>query len=310
MMCLHWCAGVFIAGEEFIMRRLYSLILCIILFTFSVTGIAYADNYSVGFDNSAIQIRTPNTSDITCNGYLTIEGTSSLNEVWFCIRSPQQELKTDKAEVFGGRFKVVLNLQMGKGEYTIWAGDNPKRFDGSIRFTVQNQDSQDSRYTAPSVYVDYNDAEIQALAKSLAPEGLSDIEKLKNIHEWITANISYDVAAYNNGGGINMIPASQTILNRKGMCRDYSFLLAALARASGLPTRVIYGEASPDPAAKKGAHAWNEVMVNGEWVSVDSTWDAGYVTNSKFVTAPSQKFFALEPATLAITHKANKVELY
>jgi hypothetical protein len=54
---------------------------------------------------------------------------------------------------------------------------------------------------------------------------------------------------------------------RAGDCNEHSALFAALARAAGIPTRIVSGL-----LYTKGRffyHAWNEVYV-GEWVAVDS----------------------------------------
>lgn len=292
------------------MRRLIILMASIIaLLSTGLPGSASATTYSVGFNNPKINISSPQSSGTSCNGALYVNGSSNLDEVWFCIRNPQRELTTARADVQNGAFDITLNLCMGPGEYTIWAGDNPQRFDGSIRFLAYNQNSEDSRYTAPSVYVDSDNESIVALAKSLAPDSLSDREKLNNIHNWVTSNISYDTAAYARRENI-LTPASDTLSRRTGMCRDYSFLTAALARASGLPARVIYGEATDPNSNQKGMHAWNEVLVDGQWIFVDTTWDAGYVSGNKFVFAPSSTYLLANSSLAAGTHRPTSTQLY
>ncbi|MEN6389885.1 MAG: transglutaminase-like domain-containing protein, partial [Syntrophomonas sp.] len=229
------------------MKRIIVLAACIIsLLTFTLPGAASASTaYSVGFDSNQIHVATPRNSGITCDGNLQVNGTSQLDVVWFCIRNPQNEVTTARAVVQDGQFDTTLNLSMGAGEYTVWAGDNSRRFDGKIRFLVQSRASQDNRYSAPSVYVDSDNNSIVKLASTIAPENLSDVEKLRNIHNWVTSNIAYDTVALANNGSSNLIPASQTLSSGKGMCREYAFLTAALCRASGLPARVIYGMATP-----------------------------------------------------------------
>lgn len=291
------------------MRKIFTLIFSLLLFSTSAIRPVLADSYSIGFETSHIKILSPHSKSINCSGSLSIDGTSDLSEVWFCVRSPQKELTTARAQVVDGRFNLDLNLRMGAGEYTIWAGDNPTRFDGSIRFLVKNESSEDARYTAPSLYVNYKDPDISRLAESLTAGETDDMSKLKKIHDWITRNISYDYEAYARGEN-KLITASETLAVRKGMCRDYAFLLAALSRSAGLPAKVVYGEASPRAGLSKGLHAWNEVMVNGQWVPVDSCWDAGYITSSEFVSAPSTRFLAPDRAVLAATHTATSAALY
>lgn len=294
------------------MKRIIVLAACLIsLLGFTLPGSASAaSSYSVGFDSAQIHVATPRSSGITCNGVLQVNGTSDLDVVWFCIRNPQNELTTDRAVVQNGQFDTTLNLSMGSGKYTVWAGDNPRRFDGKIRFLVENQAAQDNRYVAPSVYVDSDNSSITALAASIAPDGLSDMEKLRNIHNWVTNHISYDCVALANNGSSTLTPASQTLNSGRGMCRDYAFLTAALARASGLPARVVYGEATPPNASSSGMHAWNEIKVNGQWVFVDTCWDAGYVKNNQFVSAPTTTYLLPNSNGYSPNHRATTTALY
>jgi hypothetical protein len=52
-------------------------------------------------------------------------------------------------------------------------------------------------------------------------------------------------------------------------CAGYSYLLASLARAAGVPTRVVR-----EPQTDSGfGHYWNQVFINGRWLVVDATFD-------------------------------------
>ncbi|MGI6420640.1 MAG: transglutaminase domain-containing protein [Syntrophomonadaceae bacterium] len=269
-------------------------------------GQAQAYYYS-GLENSDIKITNPNKSIISCNDSLLIEGSSNLDLIWFAIRGPQEELNLWKAEVIDGTFSTTINLRFGSGIYTIWAGANPQRFDGSIRFLVDNQSSSDNRYLTPSIYVDCQQAEIIQLAATIAPAGMSAKEKVKNIHSWITQNIEYDYEAYLNQD-VDLHQASQVLKDGKGLCRDYAFLFAALARAAQLPTKVVYGQA--DTGNNWEMHAWNEVMIDGQWVAVDSSWDAGYIKDNAFVQAPSTKCLAPDAKTFALTHRLTQTTVH
>lgn len=64
------------------------------------------------------------------------------------------------------------------------------------------------------------------------------------------------------------------IIDRKaGLCLEHSILFTTLARAVGIPAREVNGlvYAGGDPPTF-GAHAWNEVVIDGRWVAVDPCW--------------------------------------
>lgn len=138
---------------------------------------------------------------------------------------------------------------------------------------------------------------------------MTDEEKLKAIYQWVTKNISYDYEAYQEQK-TELKPASLIIQEKKGMCCEYSFVVAALARAAGLEARVVFGQARTNKNSPSVYHAWNEVNLNGKWVSLDSTWDAGYIKNGKFVTKPQLKYFNLDPKVFAQTHQIEIITLY
>jgi transglutaminase-like putative cysteine protease len=60
---------------------------------------------------------------------------------------------------------------------------------------------------------------------------------------------------------------------------DYSILLAAMLRCSGIKCKLVYGYKSDDTIY----HSWNEVCLGGKWVIVDPTVDAlCYESNISF----------------------------
>lgn len=281
----------------------------LILVSLLISSVPASAEYSIGFKTSTIQITSPSSSGFSCEGYITINGTSSLDRVWFCVRGPAGELATYPADVQGGSFKLDMQLRFGPGKYTIWAGDNSTRFDGKIRFQLNNKLEKDTRYISPSAYVDSDDKSVVDLVYQIVTPQMSETEKLKAIHEWVTGNIAYDYQAFLDGN-TTLVPASQTLQSRKGVCRDYAFLVAALARAADLQAKVVHGQTWNSGGWVSQLHAWNEVYADGRWVTLDATWDAGFIRNNRFVAAPSNKYFAPDSEVFAATHTASSYTTY
>ena len=150
----------------------------------------------------------------------------------------------------------------------------------------------DLEYLLPSDYIESDSEEIINLAKKIT-EGLSDdIEKSKAIHDWIAKNIAYDTGYINKPA--KNFSALETLKLKKTLCNGYAKLNAALHRAIGIPTRVIAGTVyySDKNEYKGGFHAWNEIYINGKWINVDVTRDAGYVNSkNKFIFSYQDKYF-------------------
>jgi len=78
--------------------------------------------------------------------------------------------------------------------------------------------------------------------------------------------------------------ALSTLENRMGDCNEHSVLLAALARAVGIPTAVEAGLVYLTD--RFYYHAWNMVYI-GEWISVDALFGQipADVTHLRFTSA-------------------------
>ncbi len=262
--------------------------------------------YSTGFKTASIGVSYPKESGLSFDGSLTVRGETDLSEVWLCVRGPGNETAVYPAKVERNNFVATLYLRFGKGIYTVWAGDNPNKFDGRIRFKVNNTATEDVRYLAPSAHVNSDHESVKSLAMDITEGKTTDMERIRAIHKWVITNIEYDYDAYLKGDN-TMYTASETIDRGKGTCRDYSFTVAALARAIGIPTRVVYGNINNTTDWDTQLHAWNQAYINGEWITLDTTWDAGYIEEGKFVAAPSDKYFNPDIKSFAKTHTISSI---
>jgi len=69
--------------------------------------------------------------------------------------------------------------------------------------------------------------------------------------------------------------AAEVARSRQGDCTEHAVLLAALARACGLPSRVAIGLVYVERSASFGFHMWTEVFINGQWTALDGTLGQG-----------------------------------
>jgi transglutaminase-like putative cysteine protease len=117
-------------------------------------------------------------------------------------------------------------------------------------------------YLAESPYVQPTNQEISDLAKQIVGEEKSACAAVSRLRAWVNANMQ-------SKGNIGIVRSSVDILHAKtGVCRDYAVLFTALARAAGVPTKLVAGLVF----FKDGFyyHAWAESFV-GEWIPVDPT---------------------------------------
>lgn len=172
-----------------------------------------------------------------------------------------------------------LWLRFGEGEYRIrilrpqWS-DSIQRWQLVLlaEWTLISTHNQDQRDLLPQQGIESDHPEIYRLSRQLTAEATTTKQKALQIYRYVATTIHFDLAKYYREGTPWEDSALATLRNRKGICRDYSYLTIALLRASNIPARLIEGTAAGE------AHAWVEAEIDGKWITIDPTWGAGYLT--------------------------------
>jgi transglutaminase-like putative cysteine protease len=173
----------------------------------------------------------------------------------------------------------ALPLQMGSGTYSVslLGSNDGRRFRKLTEksFTVTLEEN--AVYLSSSQTVNWNDeSEVAILAKELTKDAETDREKLEAIHNYIVNNVSYD---YQKASSLpkGYIPnADSTLEDEKGICYDFAAMTASMLRSVDVPTKLIKGYSAYTPVY----HAWNEVLIDGEWIVVDASTDSIFVANN------------------------------
>lgn len=117
------------------------------------------------------------------------------------------------------------------------------------------------KYLRPSRY-----CESDSLAPTARAEfaGLTGADLLAAVSSWVGTRLSYVP-----GSSLPTDGAVQALLARRGVCRDFAHLVAALLRSLDVPARVVAVYAPGlDPM---DFHAVAEAYVQGQWYVVDAT---------------------------------------
>jgi len=113
-------------------------------------------------------------------------------------------------------------------------------------------------FLEPNALVESADKEIVRIAKALTTP--DSYETAQALTKWTAENLTMDA-------GIVMAPASELVRDRRATCMGYATLLASLARAAGLPARIVMGYVYY--GGIWGGHAWAEMFVAGRWLPFD-----------------------------------------
>lgn len=127
--------------------------------------------------------------------------------------------------------------------------------------------------------------------------------KAERIYNWIAANINYDLfmlRAFKTAGR-DCSPAT-VLQRRQSVCQGYANLYDAMARRAGLQTEIVVGLGRSQDGGKAESHAWNAVMLDGQWKLLDCTWGAGFVNGSDYHRSPTEFYFCADPKEFLTSH--------
>ncbi|MCE9599697.1 MAG: transglutaminase family protein [Spirochaetia bacterium] len=137
------------------------------------------------------------------------------------------------------------------------------------------------RFLLPDPYITSEDPAIIKLARSVVGTEKDPWKKVEILNNWVFTNIK------KKNYTLGYASASEVVRDLEGDCTEHSVLFAALARALGIPTRVVMGlvyiEAANGPVMI--FHQWAEVRFD-TWIPVDPTFGLTRADAGRIVIAP------------------------
>lgn len=140
----------------------------------------------------------------------------------------------------------------------------------SIQLPVKEQEY--AKWLAESSGIQVSDEAIQKVAHEITGSETNAYTAATKIRAWVHDNMTYDLAIR------ELRPTSDILRTKRGVCTDYTILYTALARAAGIPTKMVVGPWYV-PWYGDGSfqfHTWAESFV-GEWVAFDAVLPTVYV---------------------------------
>lgn len=136
-------------------------------------------------------------------------------------------------------------------------------------------------YLLPTPSIDCDHPDVKGKADELVKDISEDIEKAKRLFMFIRDNVKYN--PYTPRSAADHFRASVTLARKEGFCIQKAIALAALSRASGIPSRlgfaIIRNHQIPDKLAHMLTtneipdHGYAELFLNGKWVKATPAFD-------------------------------------
>jgi hypothetical protein len=200
---------------------------------------------------------------------------ASLNKkeslVEFSIVRPDQPIERPRAV---SRMRVALSGTMRMPPSDAWqrcaAGGREIRCEmgraagAAGPDTTLSPDQLRARYLQPSIAVQSTDPSIRRLAEAIVGGAASTDERISRILRWLEHNIEKSP--------IDVFSALDVLQQRKAECQGHAYLYTALARAAGIPTRMVNGLVYSEEFKGFLYHSWAESLDGGSWRVVDPTF--------------------------------------
>ncbi len=242
-------------------KKIVSIFVVLLLL---LSTISFADATSVKIDDTKL------TKGIVSVSYLS----TSTNKIKVMVsKGDMKYYYTLKSDGIAESFP----LQMGDGEYKVGVLENI----GGTKYAYLKSVDMSVKLETPNVVylnsvqnIKWN-LDYKAIKKNLELIGKeTDYKKrVSLVYTFIIKSVSYDFDKIPTLTPDYNPNVELTIKDLKGICYDYSALFAAMKRSEGIPVKLIKGYTKN----VNGYHAWNEVLIDGKWIVVDSTSDAAYL---------------------------------
>ncbi|MBW4085015.1 transglutaminase family protein [Paenibacillus sp. S150] len=183
--------------------------------------------------------------------------------------------------LYASKQTETFPLQQGNGSYKVSVLENTT---GNKYKVISSETVDLSLSNANAVYlssvqnVKWSSSDKSVLKAAQLTQGLTtDEQKVKAIYNYIVSNVKYDYTLASNVTTDYIPNNDNTLITKKGICYDYASLFATMLRSQGIPAKLVMGNTS----YVTSYHAWNEVFLNGKWVTIDTTVDAGLAKSSQ-----------------------------
>ncbi|MDE6746622.1 MAG: hypothetical protein K2J72_08290 [Oscillospiraceae bacterium] len=121
-------------------------------------------------------------------------------------------------------------------------------------------------------------SELQSLSDGICEGAETDREKVGRLEYWVADNIYYDHVAAETAVTAEVISLETVLDTKKTTCAGYSNMFSALCNMQGIYCVNLRGgtysyEDTPENLMEAPMnHEWNAVLLDGEWVFIDTTW--------------------------------------
>ncbi len=265
-------------------RMAMMLCLCLVLLQFAPTLQADAAKYKYAYSGSVSRSRAPgsysvldlSTFDYTdyANRYADIKAAFGYS----AAPMYQNYLVHGEFENREAHLNPLLLFNAGNFDYVRYAEDYPdvaaaigNNPTGLYNHFINNGLKEGRRAYSTSENLS---AMLTAyyVAQDITEPDMTQSQKAQAVHDWMCQNIAFVYNDYmDNCVKERAFTYTAALIDHAAAAQGYAECYDLFMRILGINDRVIIGTANYVTGINR--HAWNEVKIDGRWLSVDVTWD-------------------------------------
>lgn len=209
----------------------------------------------------------PRTRSVSCEVVLDVRQDAEL--VWSVAVADGPELASEQLSIsVDGTDLEVEELSVDDGGRLHRCTAPPGRL--TLAYAAEVTGTADPAQVAPVDDIVYRRPSRYAESDELGPTAWAEFSQLEGkalvdaVSSWVGTQLFYVSGSSRHTDG-----ATQTLLARQGVCRDFAHLVIAMLRARNVPARLVAVYA---PGLQPmDFHAVVEAAVDGQWRAVDAT---------------------------------------
>jgi len=175
------------------------------------------------------------------------------------VKLSWEDIPFDEFRLEDGRQRLLDRSVVGDGQSAVVQIVAPAATVDTATIPVEGEAL--ARYLAETAFVKPNDPKILAAATEVVGDTTNALEAATVLSRWVFEYLKPEFI-------VETLSGPEVLAQARGKCSEYSTLFASMARAVGIPTRIVLGERMVGDSWM--GHMWNEAWV-GRWITVDAS---------------------------------------
>ena len=215
--------------------------------------------------------------------------------------TPQEQtfyisLRNAAGAYFTGHIPAEISMDSLDRVLEAIGADNPEIFwfDGSLTYFTAPEDAdnvtgvellyEEQKEDIPRIQAQIDTYVSGCMASPEMVAAESDFQRLLAVYNYLVERTEYDLSYSDEQSVVSLMAEGRAV------CQGYAESFALIMHRLGFPCAVIGGLSSQDWVLSDDGHAWNCVMLEGNWYNVDVTWGDPIYDADADPTAPANGY--------------------